>query len=263
MRTERNKQALVQARERDNERKREKRNQLTVEQLEQVRSSEKQQIQNRRKNMSNCKREEVKEKDRNRKSYWFTQAKKKRNREILKEIKKIETLFRVRKLRSTLSEEDKSNFKKEAKAKMTAGRKNGFLKKYKQRKRRTGNDLQIWKDFFRTITLDLFITETPKLKSVHEKLNKMNNKVKEMENQKREDAHRFDRMPVWTSERAFKQKDEKRRDESVSKHSIKMRKFRKEIKKEIRGYQNLKSKSTLCDTSDSTDDDSDNQIEIY
>ena len=161
MRTERNKERLIEARERDRERKREKRDQLTDEQLDQVRTSEKQRFQIRRKAMSICKKEEEKEKDRNRKSYWFTQAKKKRNREILKEIKKIETVIRVRKLRAQNSEEDKLILRKEARGKMTVGRKNGFLNKYKQRDKRAGNDLQIWKDFFRTTNLDLLSSSGP------------------------------------------------------------------------------------------------------
>ena len=255
MTAKRSEQRKMEARERDKERKREKRDQMTFEQLEKLRLSEKERFQRRRQNMSKTEKEKLQEKDRNRKTYWFDKAKKRRNKCISREIKNIDKVLRVRKWRESFSEEKRMFLREKAKAEMMLRRKNGVLKEYKQKGKRTKrnkNNLTIWKDFFKTITLDLFITETPKLKHLHEKLNVLNSKVREMENQRRQEAYMYARIPTWKPERAFKEKCE-----SVRNKIMKMRNHRQKIKEEIKDYEKLRRKALMCDTNDSSDSEYD------
>ena len=112
----------------------------------------------------------------------------------------------------------------------------------------------MWKDFFKTFTLDLFITETPRLKHVHDKLNVLNGKVREMENQRRQEAHIHARIPAWKPERALKEKFE-----SVRNKIMKMRNHRQKIKEEIKDFEKLRRKSLMCDTNDSSVDSEDEE----
>ena len=149
----------MRARERDRERK--KRNLLTPSQLARVNFLEKTNKKKLRKNMSETEKERVKEKDRMRKI--SDKKLKKLNLEKIKEICRINTLLRVRKLRSQLSEKEKQVVRDKAREGMALKREKGFLGKYKQRKKRDPNYLNIWRNFFRHINLDLFIMGTPQL----------------------------------------------------------------------------------------------------
>ena len=83
----------------------------------------------------------VKEKDKKRKSLKFWKTRRKAR--CVKEIKQIDGALRKRLLRSMLSEEDKIKSRKKAKVEMALGRKNGFLRKYKQRTKRDPNRLNM------------------------------------------------------------------------------------------------------------------------
>ena len=80
-----------------------KRRLMTSDQQDQVRLSDRERWHKKRKNMTHIEKENVRSKDRVRK--------KRRNRGIVKEVKKIEELLRKRKFRSLLSEEDKSKLR--------------------------------------------------------------------------------------------------------------------------------------------------------
>ena len=112
----------------------------------------------------------------------------------------------MRTLRSKLSAEQQSRLQNKAKVNMSAGRRNGFVRKYKQREKRDKNHLNIWKKFLKTINLDLFEMAKPKLVNIHIRLNKLAYEVKMMENRRREEAHLRSRMPTWKPERAFKER---------------------------------------------------------
>ena len=80
-----------QVKKADRERKREKRSQMTSDQQDQVRLSDRERWHKKRKIMSHIEKEKVRAKDQGRKS--GVKAKKRRNTEIVKEIKKIEELL--------------------------------------------------------------------------------------------------------------------------------------------------------------------------
>ncbi len=190
----------IKARERDRERKR--RDQLTPSQLTRVRYLDKENKKVRRKILSET------EKDKH-----FNE---------IKELNRIKTLLRVRKLRSNLSEAEKQVLRDSAREKMSWGRKKGFLKKYKHRKKRDPNHLVIWKNYFRSVNpygiivndaVDLFIMEHPKLKNTHEELKVLSKQVREMENKSREEAHRYRRMRPWNPRPSYLKKDESFHDE--------------------------------------------------
>lgn len=190
----------MKARERDRERKR--RDQLTPSQLTRVRYLDKENKKVRRKILSET------EKDKH-----FNE---------IKELNRIKTLLRVRKLRSNLSEADKQVLRERAREKMSWGRKKGFLKKYKHRKKRDSHHLVIWKNYLRSVSpygiimndpVDWFIKENPKLKNTHEELKVISKQIKEMENKSREEAHRHSRMRPWNPRPSFKKKDESIHDE--------------------------------------------------
>ena len=159
-----------------------------------------------------------------------------RNKKDLQEIKNIDKVLRMRKLRSLLSEEEKKRLRTNAKVTMSALRKNVFVKKYKQREKRDKNYLNIWKKFLHTINLDLFMMDNPRLKNLPLKLNKIVKEVKEMENKRREEAHLAARMPTWKSMKKDKN-NLKNLEEMVNNNMKKMRKHRKEIKLEIKDYE--------------------------
>ena len=239
MLSKRSERGKEEAKERDRERKREKRSQLTPDQQDQVRLLDRERWHKRRKNMSSIEVEKVRAKDRERKSCEFVKAKKRRNRDIVNEIKRINESLRKRLIRSLLSDEDRKKSRDKARIEMASSRKNGFLRrKYKQRTKRDPNKITLWKNFFRKVNLDLFICENPRLKSLHNKLNSMNKEVKEMEDKRRQEAQMYARMPTWTPGREFKQKLEESR--GVCQKIKNMRKHRKKIKEVIKDYEKLR-----------------------
>lgn len=257
----------MEARERDRERKREQRSKLTVEQLDEVRLKEKVRIQTRRNNMCQTEKEKVKEKDKKRKSLKFWKTRRKAR--CVKEIKKIDGALRKRFFRSMLSEENKIKSRKKAKVEMASGRKNGFLRKYKQRTKRNPNRLIIWRDFFKTFDIEFLKSETPKKKHLYNELNVLKKETRKMEDRERQEyqrAHMFDNMPTWTG-RNFKQKGNETTEKFVTKKISKMRKHRKKIKEKIENYEELRKKSDQSsyygrdDTVDYEDSDSDNVSE--
>ena len=83
----------------------------------------------------------VRAKDRERKSCEFKKAKKRRNRDIVNEIKRINESLRKRLIRSLLSDEDRKKSRDKARIEMASSRKNGFLRrKYKQAPPGHGSD---------------------------------------------------------------------------------------------------------------------------
>lgn len=217
--------------------------------------------------MSQAEKDKVRAKDRERKSCEFVKEKAGRNKKLIKEIKKIDTLLKVRLCRSLQSEEDRIKFRNKAKVQMSSRRKNGYLRKYKQRTKRDAKEIQIWRDFFRRVNLDLFICETPRLLSLHKKLNSMKKEIRAMENKERQEAQMYARMAKWTPGRAFKQKLEESR--GVCKKIMDMRKHRKKIKEVIKDYEKLRKSSCQAESwstdAESDDDDvSENgDIDIY
>ena len=178
----------AKARERDRERKR--RDQLTPSQLAQVRFLDKENKKRRRKKKNMIKNDKL---------LHFHE---------IKEIKRIKTLLRVREQRSKLSEEEKQGVRDRARDIMSRGRKEGFLRKYKQRRKRDKNHLVIWKNYFKSVNLDLFMMDHPNMKNTHEELKVWSKQVKEMENKKREEAFRNSRMQTWNPRTAFKKREE-------------------------------------------------------
>ena len=250
----------MERKRRDSERKR--RDQLTSIQLEHVRSTERKRMKKRRQFMSNAEKDKVKEQDRNRKSCRYRKACKLRNKKNLQEIRNIDKVLRMRNLRSLLSEEETTRLRTNAKVTMSSLRKNGFVKKYKQREKRDKNYLIIWKKFLNTINLDLFMMNNPRLKNLHIKLNKIEKEVKEMENKRREEAHLAAIMPTWKSMKRDG-KNLKNLEEMVNKNMKKMRKHRKEIKLEIKDYEKSRRCSGL-DKFDNEESDSDtDENDIY
>ena len=137
----------MERKKRDRERQRERRDHLTSEQMDVVRTSDRERKKLNRQKMSKKDKEKVKETDRNRKSCKYKKAVKEENKKRLKEIKNIDKVLRMRTLRSKLSAEQQSRLQNKAKVNMSAGRKNGFVRKYKQREKRDKNHLNIWKKF--------------------------------------------------------------------------------------------------------------------
>jgi len=82
----------------------------------------------------------------------------------------------MRNWRSHLSEGEKTNANQTAKVRMALGRRNGFLRSYKQRKKHPNNNLDIWKNFLNSINLDLYSNDLSiNLNStVYENLDKIN-----------------------------------------------------------------------------------------
>lgn len=255
----------MELRKKDRERKR--RDQLTPEKLHEIRKSERDRMQKRRLNMSKREKEKVKEKDRDRKSCKIKKYIKKSNSDKLKEIKKIEKVIRMRKKRSLLSKQEKEEFRNEAKVRMSFGRKNGFLRKYKQRKTRDGNDLNLWKKFLGTINLDLFEMKNRNLKGTCKKLKKLHRQIKAIEYHKEQEARKYDGMRKWNPR---EKKEDKNLEELASKACFKMRKHRKPVPQVIWDYEELKGSSGTCTTysDDSSDDNSDihsehGEIDVY
>ena len=239
MLSKRSERGKEEAKERDRERKREKRSQLTPDQQDQVRLLDRERWHKRRKNMSSIEVEKVRAKDRERKSCEFVKAKKRRNRDIVNEIKRINESLRKRLIRSLLSDEDRKKSRDKARIEMTSSRKNVFLRrKYKQRTKRDPNKITIWKNFFKKVNLDLFICENPRLKSLHNKLSSMNKEVKEVENKRRQEAQMYALIPTWTPGRKFKQKLEESR--GVCQKIKNVRKHRNKIKEVIKDYEKLR-----------------------
>ena len=235
-----------------------KRRQMTSDQQDQVRLSDRERWHKKRKNMTQIEKEKVRAKDRDRK--------KRRNRGIVKEVKKIEEVLRIRKFRSLLSEEEKIKLRDKAKVEMASNRKNGSLMKYKQtRTRRDRNRILILRDFLDKINYE---SETPKLKCLNKKLKSWNDEVKAMEYQKRQKARMYERMGTFSMGRAYKRKQE----EPVTQKSINMRKHRKKIKEVIKDYEKLRKTSGQVSyfesSSSDTESDSDNvneggDIDVY
>ena len=134
---------------------------------------------------------------------------------------------------------------------MASNRKNGSLMKYKQRTKRDPKRIEIWGDFFRKFNHEFFIFETPKLKSICNKLKSLHDEVKAMENMKRQKASMYERMGNWSMGRAFKGKQE----EPATKKSINTRPHRKKIKEVIKDYWKLRKASGQESYSESSSSD--------
>lgn len=214
----------MEARERDRERKR--RDQLTSDQLEHVRKRERIYKESIRQNMTEGEKQKEREKRKSR--YEPKNLKKRRNLKNLKEMKNIEQVIRMRKLRSLLSEKEKDIKKLNSRVRMATGRKNGFLRVYKQRKKRDPNDLYVWRDFFEhDIYVDLFLETNSNKKHIKEKLRSVQRQIRDLENKKRAEAHMKSRMKAWKGWSVNK------KEEVCSKNSLKMRKHRVKIKEKI------------------------------
>ena len=246
----------MEIRKKDRERKR--RDQLTPDKLLEIRKSERDRMQNRRLKMSEGEKEKVKEKDRDRKSCKIKKYIKKSNVDDLKEIRKIEKVIRMRNKRSLLSKQEKENIKNEAKVRMSFGRKNGFLRRYKQRKTRDGNNLNLWKKFLGTINLDLFEMSNRNLKDICKKLKKLDRQIKAIDYHKKQEARKYDGMVKWNPRGTVMKKEDANLEQLASKACLKMRKHRKPIQQVIKDYEKLKGSSTTYSTysDDSSDDDS-------
>ena len=118
---------------------------------------------------------------------------------------------------------------------MAKGRKNGFLRSYKQRKKRDKNELYIWKRFIQRVNIDLFEMRNKNLKNVNEKLKSLNRQIRHFENNRREMAHRNSRIPSW------KGRSQTKKVEFCNKRSIEMRKHRKIIYVEDKDFNEKKS----------------------
>ena len=246
----------MEARERDRERKR--RDQLTLDQLEHVRSTVRNYRKNKRLNMTET--EKQKARDTRNSKYEPRNLKKRRNKEHLKEIKNIEKVIRMRKLRSLLNEKEKNIEKLNSKVRMAFGRKNGFLKTYKQRKKRDQKDLYVWKDFFKNdICVDLFLETNSKKKHLKEKLTSVQRQIMDDINQRRTRADMLSRMRVWGGRSLHKT------EQVCSKNSMKMRKHRVKIKEkiEIDEFKDMKSKYDSDDSDSDNDDQEDSSESDY
>ena len=249
MRAKRSLEGKLEARERDRERK--KRDQLTSDQLECVRAKERKYKKCRRQNMTDAEKQKARE-TRN-SQYEPRNLKKKRNLKNLKEMKNIDKVIRMRKHRSLLSEKEKSNEKQNSKIRMASGRKNGFLKAYKQRKRRDKNDLYVWRDFFKhDICVDLFVETNSKKKCIKEKLTSLQKEIRDCENKRRSEAYMYSRMGVW------KGRSLNLKGKLCSKNSMKKRKHRMKIKEKIK-IEELKDKNRKCHSDYSDQDDNDDE----
>ena len=256
MRVKRSLEGKLEARERDRERKR--RDQLTSEQLEHVRKRERIYKKHRRQNMNDI--DKAKEKENRKRKYEPRNLKKKRNVENLKEMKNIEQVIRMRKFRSLLSEKEKHNKKFNSKVGMALGRKNGFLRVYKQRKKRNKNDLYVWKDFFEyNIFVDLFLETNSKKSDIKEKLTSIQRKIRDFENKRRAEAHMQSRMTVW------KGWSLSNKEEVCSKNGLKMRKHRGKIKKKIQieDFKVMKSKDGNDCSDQENNEDHDYDSDCY
>ena len=245
MKAKRSLEGKMEARERDRERKR--RSQLTSNQLDNVRSTERKYQQNKRDKMTEIEKRKARE-IRNEKNISV----KKRNLQSLKELKNIEKSLRMRNRRSLLSEDEKNIFKHNAKVGMALGRRQGFLRTYKQRKKHPKNNLEIWKNFLNSHNLDLFMMENPKIHHVHEKLLAMQIQVRDDDYKRREKAHMLKMMKTWKGRSVNKKED----CQEVVKSIIKMRKHRKQLKEKI----NIDFKSMKSEFDSDMDSD---QEEIY
>ena len=239
----------IEARKRDRERKR--RDQLSSDQLDCLRSKDKKYKQLKRQNMSETEKQKARE-VRNQKNR--SESKKRSNLDNLKEIKRIDEVVRKRRSRSLLSEEEKSIEKLKAKVAMAKGRKNGFIRSYKQRKKRDKNELYIWKKFIKWVNLDLFKERNPRLKDVNEKLELLQRQIRDFENNRRLLAHRRSRMKTW------KGKSQTKKEKICNKSSIEIRKHRKIIYGKVDIED---SKKSTYESDSSIDSDQEENIDYY
>ena len=219
MTANRNLEEKMEAQKRDRERKR--RDQLTASQLDRVRLTENKYQKFKRNNMSEMERQKAKE-VRNLKN--IVRVKKIRNAEDLKEMKKRDEALRKRKFRSQLSEKEQSIAKLKAKVGMASGRKNGFLTSYKQRKSRK--------------------------EEIRRK------QIRDLENQKREEAKRYKHFRwVWKGRNVNKKAC---LDEVCDKNIVRMRQYRTKIKEKI----NIKDVKTINCGYDHNDNSSSDEEDI-
>lgn len=220
MTAKRNPEGKMEAQKRDRERKR--RDQLTASQLNQVRLTEKKYKKLKRNNMSEMDKQKARE-VRNLKNR-SKEVKKISNAEDLKEMKKRDEALRKRQYRSQLSEKEKSIAKLKAKIGMASGRKNGFLTSYKQRKSRK--------------------------EEIRRK------QIRDLENQKREEANRYKHFRwVWKGRNVNKKAC---LDEVCDKNIVRMRQYRTKIKEKI----NIKDVKTIYCGYDSSDNSSSDEEDI-
>ena len=205
MKAERSLAGKMEAQKRDRERKR--RDKLTPEQLKRVRSTERNYKHFKRWNMSET--EQQKAREARKKRYTPTVSKKRDNLKKLKEMRNIEKALRMRRLRSLLSEKEKNIKRTNAKVAMALCRKDGYLRSYKQRKRREKNDLDIWRNFLNhDVYIDLFLETNSKNKKVVERLTSVHKQIRDHDTFKRQLARAKNyRMSCWTG-RSNKKKDE-------------------------------------------------------
>ena len=183
-----------------------------------------------------------------------SESKKRSNLDNLKEIKRIDEVVRKRRSRSLLSEEEKSIEKLKAKVAMAKGRKNGFIRSYKQRKKRDKNELYIWKRFIKWVNLDLFKERNPRLKDVNEKLELLQRQIRDFENNRRLLAHRRSRMKTW------KGRPKTKKEQICNKSSIEIRKHRKII---YGKFDIEDSKKSTYESDSSIDSDQEENIDYY
>ena len=241
----------MEARKRDRERKR--RDQLSTDQLDCVRSKDKKYKQLKRQNMSETDKQKARE-VRNQKNR--SESKKRTNLDNLKEIKRIDEVVRKRRSRSLLSEEEKGIEKLKAKVAMAKGRKNGFIRSYKQRQKRDKNDLYIWKRFIKWVNLDLFKERNPRLKDINDKLQSLQRQIKDFENNRRLLAHQRSRMKAW------KGRPQMDKEKICNKRSIEIRKHRKIIDVKVDIEDSNLRKSTY-ESDSSIDNDQEENIDYY
>ena len=251
MKAKRSLEGKMEARKRDRERKR--RDQLSSDQLDCVRLKDKKYKQLQRQNMSETEKQRARE-ARNQKNR--SESKKRSNLDDLKELKRINEVVRKRKFRSLLSEKEKNNDKIKAKVGMSKGRKNGFIRSYKQRKKRDKNELYIWKRFINWVDLDLFKERNPKLKNVNEKLKSMYTQIRDYENNRRMLAYRNSRMRTW------KGRSHSKKEQLSNKNSIKMRRHRKIIYVEV-DTEDLNQRKSTYDSDSSIDCDQEEDNDCY
>ena len=137
------------------ERKRaKKRSEMNIEELTSVRVSDKVKKQRRRLNLTEDKKEEIRRKDRDRK------------REN-KEQEKIHSLLRMRKMRLVQSDEKKESGRQQAKDGMRLHRKEGPVRKFKERKKKHEWAVK-WKKY---------LSKNPEISQLEDKKKKNKKKV--------------------------------------------------------------------------------------
>ena len=234
MKAKRSIEGKMEARKRDRERK--KRNQLTENQLDRVRSTERKYQQSRRDEMTENEKRKSRE-IRNKKKEW---KKKRDGQKTLKKIKNIEKAIRMRRCRSLLSEEEKTDARHIAKVRMASRRRNGLLRSYKQRQKLAEKNIDIWRNFFSSFNLDIFIWAYPNLKHHYKKLKALQTQVRYAESEEiKTQLYGNGFGGSWN----MKMDKKEQTNEVVNKNTAAMRKHRKKIKEKIEDYDKLRQRS--------------------